>query len=189
MKTRLLIFALLLGNFTLWSQTKHEFELTVGGTKELSLQIISDLDGQNLLILPASLQITDKGYLVMILGDGNPLQKGQCIWLFSAQKTVKWLMQNNKNVAATKEFQSRFFDLNVFLNSPFNNVQLFGGHKFDNDYEVVKGTPKPIIFQINNKEAKEMSLFLTFYVSQPDKKVPNLLFTKAKIIELKIKIV
>jgi len=187
MKTRLSVLAFLLGSLTLWSQTKHEFELVAGSTKAISMQLISDIDGASLLILPISFQFTDKGYLVMMLGDGNPLEKGQNVWLFSAQKTLKWLMTNNKNISATKEFQNRFSDFNLFFNSPFNGVQLFSGYKFDNDYEVISGNPKPVIFQVK-EDTKEISLFLTFYVSKPDKKNPCMLFTKAKIIELKIKI-
>jgi len=187
MKARLLIVVLFLGNFVLWSQTKHEIELVVGRTNEFSLQLISDIDGKNLLALPISLQLTDKDYLVMMFGNGTPLEKGQNVWLFSTQKSLKWLMENNKNVSATKEFRSRYSDFNIFFNSQFNTVQLFSGYKFDSDYEVIKGNPRPIIFQVN-KDTKEIVLFLTFYVSKPDKKFANMLFTKAKVVELKIKI-
>jgi hypothetical protein len=187
MKKRLLLLILLFGNIALWSQTRHEVELVVGVTKELSLPLISDMDGTNLLALPLSFQFTDKNYLVMMLGNGNPLEKEQSVWLFSSQKNVKWLIANNKNVSATKEFQKRYFDMNVFFNSLPNSVQLFNGYKFDNDYEVISKNPKAVIFQMN-KDTKEISLFLTFYVSKPDKKFANMLFTKAKIIEVKLKI-
>ena len=182
-----LVLILFWGNFSLWSQTKYEVELAAGWTKELGMYIVSDLDGKELFILPVSLHLTDKGNLIMMLGNGNPLGKEQSLWLFSSQKNLKWLMANNKNVSATKEFQNRFFELNIFFNTLSNNVQLFSGHKFDNDYEVVSGSPKPVIFQVK-PETKEMTLFLTFYVSKPDKKCSSMLFTKAKIIELKIKV-
>ena len=188
MKKRLfLLLVLFFGNFSLWSQAKYEVELAAGWTKELGMYIVSDLDGKELFILPVSLHLTDKGNLIMMLGNGNPLGKEQSLWLFSSQKNLKWLMANNKNVSATKEFQNRFFELNIFFNTLSNNVQLFSGHKFDNDYEVVSGSPKPVIFQVK-PETKEMTLFLTFYVSKPDKKCSSMLFTKAKIIELKIKV-
>ena len=187
MKTRLLILILFLGNFALRSQTRHEVELVVGTTKELLLPIISDIDSKNLLVLPVSFQFTDKNFLIMMLGNGNPLEQEQSVWLFAAQKKIKWLMETNKNISATKEFQSRYADLNVFFNSLSNEIQLFAAHKFDNEYEVVKRSPKPVIFQVS-KDAKEIVLFLTFYVSKPDKKIADMLFTKAKVIELRIKI-
>jgi hypothetical protein len=185
MKKQLLISIFFWGNFALWSQTRHEVELSMGYTKEISVQLISDIDGKELLALPISIQFTDKEYLVMMLGNGNSLEKEQSVWLFSSQKNIKWLMENNKNVSATKEFQSHYSDLSIFFKS--NHAQLFSGYKFDNEYEVIKGNPKPVIFQIN-KGVKEISLFLTFYVSKPDKKFSNMLFTKAKTIELKIKV-
>jgi len=187
MKTRLLILILFLGNFALYSQTKHEVELVVGRTTELSIPIISDIDGKKLLSLPVSFQFTDKDYLIIMLGNGTPLEKEQSVWLFSSQKSLKWLMEKDKNVSATKAFRNRYFDLNLFFNNPSNNLQVFDRYRFDSEYEVVKGNPRPVIFQVN-KDTKEISLFLTFYVSKPDKKFPNMLFAKAKIIELKIKI-
>lgn len=187
MKKTLLILILFFGNFALWSQTKYDVELAVGKTKELSLQLIGDIDGKNLLSLPVALQLTDKGYIVMMFGNGEPLQDEQSVWLFSSPKNLKILMANNKNISATKEFQSRYSTLDPFFKVSTDNMKYIRDYEFDTGYETIRRNPKPAFFQID-KNAKEIVLYLTFYVSKPDKKFPDLLFTRAKIMELKIKI-
>ena len=96
-------------------------------------------------------------------------------------------MEENKNVSATKEFQSRFNNLDMFFNISTHNMKYIRDYEFDKGYEIIRRNPKPAFFQID-ENIKEIVLYLTFYVSKPDKKFPNILFTRAKIMELKIKI-
>ncbi len=186
MKKLILITVLLCGNLSLWAQ-KYEVKLKVDNAEEISLELLSDIDGKRLLDLPVALQLTDKNNLVMMFGNGKNIENEHRIWLFSSPKSLESLLKSNKNISATKEFKSRYYDLDMFYNIPANNMQYIRDYEFDNSYEIISRNPKPAFFKID-KNAKEVAVFLTLYVSKSTKKFQDLFLTRAKTVELNIKI-
>jgi len=185
MKRLIFTGILLLAGLTLWSQTK--VELTVDKPEKITLELFSDIDGKKILDLPVALQLTNTNNLVVMFGNGEMLTDGVRLWLFSSPKRLEALMKNDKNISATKEFKRRYNDLDMFYHVPANNMQYIRAYEFDNSYEIVSRNPKPAFFKID-KNAKGIGLFLTIYVSKPDKKFQDLFFAKAKKVELNIKI-
>jgi hypothetical protein len=184
---RLIIIAILLsGSLSLWSQ-RYEVKLQVDKPEKISLKLFSDIDGEKLLDLPVTCQLTDKNNLVMIVGNGEYLQNDYCVWWFSSPKKLKYLMKSNKNISSTKKFKRRYSNLNMFYDISDNKMQYIRDYEFDNGYEIVSRNPKPVFFKID-KNAKETELSLTLFVSKPDKKFRDLFFARAKTVELNIKI-
>ena len=186
MKKLVVITILLLGSFTLSAQ-RYEVELQVDDTKNISLELFSEIDGKKLLDLPVTLQLTNKNNLIILFGNGKSLQNEYHVWLFSKSVSLKKLVKSNKTIASTGEFKSRYDKFHSFCDISDGNMQYIQDYEFDNGYEIVSKNPKPTFFKID-KNAKKTTLFLRLYVSKPTKKLQDLFFARAKMIEITIKI-
>ena len=185
MKTLFPLIIFLLLTLSLHSQTEYEAILKVGESKEIGLKLYSNVDGKYLLDLSVTFQLTGANNLIMMLGNGKPLQNDHNIWLFSPAILLKNFLEKNKNVVAGKEFKNSNAQLNKFYAG--NGFEYMSKYNFDDGYETIKRNPKPVFFQVTDNN---IELYLYFYVSSPNKKNPNLneLTAKVKPVKVTIKI-
>lgn len=182
-----MIFIGILGmlSVSLGAQTKYELSLRVDSTKKELLELINDRDGEKLLDLPVAFQLTNKNNLVILFGNGETLPNEYTVWMFAPAILLKDFLKKNKNVIANKEFANSNSQLGKFFAE--KGLEYLSQYKFDEEYQMIRKIPKPVFFQLTDREAE---LYLYFYVSIPNKKDSDLneLIAKTKPIKITIKI-
>jgi hypothetical protein len=142
-----------------------------------------DENNNFLLSLPLTFNLTDKNILVIMVGNDTILNYNQTVWFFSKEICLADLKKKNSTVSATKTFLNQNNELNTVL-LPHRKISLF--RTFDDNYEVIKRNAKPLLLEINDPTATQITFYPQFYVAKPDAKFPYLLFAKCKVIEIEL---
>jgi hypothetical protein len=141
-----------------------------------------DEEGNFLLTLPLTFNMSNKTILSMMVGKDSELGFAQSVWFFSDKISLQDLIKKNHNVNAEKLFKKNNSDLNTILLTN-RKISLF--RAFDDGCEIITKNAKPVFFEII-ASPQPITFYLQFYVSKPDNKYPFVFFAKCKPIEIEL---
>jgi hypothetical protein len=174
-----LISILVLCSF--WAVAQKKIVLTSPKMQYVETHLY-DEENNYLLTLPLTFNQTNKNILSVMVGGDGVLLKNQTVCFFSEELSLNSLMKKDNNISATKTFIKSNPELSPIL-LPNRKVTLY--RAFDDGYETVKKNAKPVFFEINNP-SQSVTFYLQFYVAKTEKKIPCVLVSKCKPIEIEL---
>jgi len=168
------------------SFSQEKVQLSINGENRQSINVsLYDSDGGDFLLkFPITFSITDKNILIMMLGNDEYLPNDYKVWIFNYPQNISELINQNRNVGGSKKFIRNNNELLSFLKSN-DNIRIY--KEFDNGYETIIKSPKPVFLRIINKsKLKEMEF--QFYVTLNEKKYPDMFKAKCAPVKIRIQI-
>jgi len=154
--------------------------------QSVNVKLYDNHTGSYLCDLKLTFHIAKDNVLFMIVGDDKEIGDNT-IWMFDETMSLSELTKKNKNLVPDKEFKKSHSQVEPVLTSS-NNIKMVS--RFQNSYELVQSTPRPVFFKIK-EAAATIELRLKFYISQTSDKDQyiQLLTAEAGITKVTINII
>ena len=150
--------------------------------ESVSVKLYDNNEGNFLLDLPLTFHITSNNILFMIVGDDNGIRGSNAVWMFERDVPLADFLKRNKNITTSKTLKKQLKRLESFYNQS-DNVDKHT--YFDNGFEFVQGTPKPVFFKVNDP-SKPVVLKLKFYTSAENNNRSQVLSSEAGTVKVTI---
>jgi hypothetical protein len=118
----------------------------------------------------------------MFVGDDNGVTGNHAVWMFDRTVQLSDFLKINKQIGTANAFKKQMNRLESFF-AQSENVEIFT--PFDNGYEQVQSSPKPVFFKIRDA-SKPVVLKLKFYTSFEKADRSQELTSEAGIVKITI---
>jgi hypothetical protein len=152
--------------------------------ESVSVKLYDNNEGHFLLDLPLTFHITSNNILFMIIGSDNGISGSNAVWMFDRDMSLADFLKRNKGVTTSKSFSKQLKRIESFYNQS-DNVDRYT--YFDNGFDFVQGTPKPVFFKVNDP-TKPIVLKLKFYTSAENNNRSQVLSSEAGAVKVTINI-